>query len=526
MARKSIAGPLFGFLTLILCFVLIICFFLKAWIAFWIFFLLFITALAAFAVLRYKEFVDFFVSRQLRYGTNVILSILGVIGIAVFVNIIVAQRFDIRADLTELQDNSLSEPTLKILKTLDKKVDVIAFFSDQASQMAIRAIDRLKLYERESEFISISIKNPYIDTQLVDTKLIDGTIVFKTKEKEERVTIVSEQKFTSAILKLIQNRTKNVYFLEGHGEREIRDLNNAGLSKLKTELEHQNYAPKSFSFLTEQDIPHDCDLLILAGPTNPLPSKEIGLVDKYLSNNGKLMLLFNPSTDAEDVNKGLVQLMKKWGVSVGNDLVLDMVGRDANLGPSAPVPNFELHEITRELRNPLAFPNTRSVTPMVDGKAGLSIKSLAKTVNRTGVSWGEAGRETDGKFSSNGYTVDVDTPAPVSLAVVVEREIDANTETETEGSPTRIVVFGGSQFAMNFFFRAANRDLFLAAVNWLTLDEDLIAIAPPDRRKQILRRMTVQDAQLVQITSIFLIPLIVFIAGMVVWWRRREGGTP
>jgi len=78
---------------------------------------------------------------------------------------------------------------------------------------------------------------------------------------------------------------------------------------------------------------------------------------------------------------------------------------------------------------------------------------------------------------------------------------------------------------MNFFFRTANRDIFLAVVNWLTLEEDLIAIRPPDLGGQVLRTMTEQDAGIVQITSVFLIPLIVFIVGMVVWWRRREGGA-
>ena len=524
MTRKNVAGPLFGFLSLILCFVSIACFALKTWIAFWILLVLFIAAFAVFAVLRYREFIDFFVSRQLRYGTNVTLSILGLLGITIFVNIIVAQRFDIRADLTELRDNSLSESTKKILKTLDKKVEIIAFFSDTTTQTAIRAMDKLKLYQRESELISISFKNPYIDTQLVDTKLLDGTIVFQTKEKQEKVTIGSEQKFTSALLKLIQNRTKKVYFLEGQGEHKIGDLNNAGCSMLKTELENQNYELISFSFLTEPDIPHDCDLLVIAGPTDPFTSKEVGLIDKYLAKNGKLLLLFNPSPVDEDVNKGLVQLMKKWGVSVENDLVFDMVVHDANRGTIAPVPIYEPHEITRQLKHYLAFPNTRSVTQIKNTKTKLSIKSLAKTSSPIGVSWGETERKPDGQFSGNGYTPDVDTPAPVSIAVAAETIIDADIETNSNVSPTRIVVFGSSQFAMNFYFRIPNRDILLTTVNWLTEDGDLIAITEPDRSKQVLRSMTVQEANLVRITSLFLIPLIVFFAGLVVWWQRREGG--
>ena len=522
MNRKNLTGPLFGFLSLIFCFVTIACFFLKAWGVFWICLILFITTLVIFSVLHYKEFVNFFVSRQLRYGTNVALSIIGVLGIAVFVNIIVAQRLDKSIDLTDLRHNSLSEQTRKILISLDKEIEVIAFYSDETSQFAIHAMNKLELFQRESKFITVSLKNPYLDAELVDSRLRDGTIVFRTKDRQEEVTIVSEQKFTSAILKLIQDKTKKIYFLVGHGEYEIDDLTNSGLSKFKTALEDHNYEPIPLSLLTEPDIPTDCDLLAIAGPTSTLSSNEIGIISKYLDRNGKLLLLFHPSGTAEDVNQRLVQLMKKWGVSIGNDLVLDMVVYDVHRSTSAPFPRFELHEITRQLPSYLAFPKTRSVTPIESPKTDLTVKSLAKTVSPLGVSWGEVERTSGGKFSGNGYTEGVDLPAPVSLAVAVEKHMSMNSNNM---SPTRIVVFGCSNFAMNFYFQTANRYLLLATVNWITEEGDLIAIIEPDLSKQMLRSMTSQQAGVVQITAIFLIPLVVFIAGLVVWWNRREGGT-
>lgn len=491
---------------------------------FWIFLILFIATLAVFSALHYQAFVDLFVSRQLRYGTNVALSLIGVIGIAVFVNVIVAQRLDTTIDLTELKDNSLSEQTKKILKSLNKDVEVIAFFSDEHSQMTIRAMHELELFQRESKYITVSLKNPYIDVQLVNHNLRDGTVVFSTEDRKEEVTIVSEQKFASAILKLIQNKTKKIYFLVGHGEYEIDDLNPFGLSHLKTELENQNYEPISLSFLTEPDIPSDCDLLAIVGPTETLTTNEIEKISIYLENDGKLLLLFQPSDSAEDVNGRLVQLMSKWGVTVGNDLVIDRVVFDVNRGTSALVPIFELHEITRQLHS-LPFPKTRSVSPKEDIKSNLTVKSLAKTVSPLGVSWAEKERTSDGKFSGNGYTAGIDLPAPVSIVVAVEKHISANTDDTNSMSPTRIVVFGCSNFATNYDLKKANQDLLLNSANWLTEDGDLIAITEPDRNKQKLRSMTVQQAGVVQITAIFLIPLVVFIAGLIVWWNRREGGN-
>ncbi len=528
MARRNVAGPMFGFLTLIFCFVSIACFFLKAWLAFTICLILCLVSLAVFARLRFKEFANFFVSRQLRYGTNVALSILGVISIAVFVNVIVVQRFDKRVDLTELRFNSLSEQTMQILKKLDKKVQVIAFFKDTHPQMP-QAKHWLELYQHETKFITVSFKDPDIENTLAEKYNIerDGTTIFDDEKRQEKVTVVDEQKFTSALLKIIQNKTKNVYFLEGHGEHDINDLSNMGYSDVKEELENQNYAVFSHSFLTQSDIPGDCELLVIAGPKNGLSPNEIRLIEKYLAQNGKLLLLLNPSSSAQDINKGLVQLMKKWGVAVGNDLVIDVHKDryDVLQGPSAPVPGFVIHDITKVMRYPLSFPYTRSVTPIEDRKADLSVKSIAETISPVGFSWGETQRKQDGTFGNYVYNPGVDTPGPVSIAVAVEKKINESTETGTGSSLTRIVVFGDSDFAAKFFFGPPSRDLFLATVNWLTEEEDLIAIRPIDPSKQVLRRMTDQDAGLVRITSVFLIPLIVFIAGIVVWWLRREGGT-
>ena len=101
--KKNLAGLLFGLLTLIFSFIATASGLFREWFVFWICLLLALVSLIIFVRLRFADFVNFFVSRQARYGANVTLSIIGVIGIAVFVNAIVAHRFDKRADLTTLQ---------------------------------------------------------------------------------------------------------------------------------------------------------------------------------------------------------------------------------------------------------------------------------------------------------------------------------------------------------------------------------------------------------------------------------------
>ena len=125
--NRNIIGPLFGFLTLIFTFVAITCWVFQARPAFWICLLFALVSLAIFARLYFSEVIDFFISRQARYGANVALSIVGVIGIAIFINAIVVQRFDKRVDITINKLYTLSEQTQKILKSVDTDIRVIAF---------------------------------------------------------------------------------------------------------------------------------------------------------------------------------------------------------------------------------------------------------------------------------------------------------------------------------------------------------------------------------------------------------------
>ena len=525
---KGIAAPLFGLLALIFTFVGIANWIFQARLAFWICLLLGLVSLVIFVRLRFSAIMDFFISRQARYGANVALSIVGVIGIAVFINAIIVQRFDKRIDITLNRLYTLSEQTRKILKSVNTDIRVTAFLGQNVpAQNQQRARDMLELYAHETKFVTVTYADPYID-QLLRNKYdirVDGTIVFESDTRHEKVTTIEEQKFTSAILKLIKDETKKIYFLVGHEEHEIEDFHDNGYSSIRAELENQNYAALSLSLLTEPDIPADCEVLVIAGPKTALSRHELDTVTKYLARHGKLLLMLDPAlTSAEDANSGLVRLMKKWGITIGNDFVVDETDFVPLFGPSAPVPGIELHEITRAMRDFVAFPLTRSVTPTAESPANLSVKSLAKTVGGIQDSWGETERTPDGSFSTELiYTPGVDTPPPVSVAAAVEQKVDSNRQGETIGSPTRIVVFGDSDFVVNAALREANRNLFLATINWLTLEEDLIAIRPIDLQKQALRQLRAQDIPLIQITSVFLIPTIVFIAGSIVWWQRRKG---
>ena len=86
----------------------------------------------------------------------------------------------------------------------------------------------------------------------------------------------------------------------------------------------------------------------------------------------------------------------------------------------------------------------------------------------------------------------------------------------------RLVVVGDADFTSNNLALAplGNADLFLNMVNWLTEDEDLIAIRP---RSAEDRRITMTAAQLrnVVLFCLVFLPGFFLLWGVAVWWSRR-----
>ncbi len=541
--RANLA-PLLGFLALILLFGALASYLLAATAALWVLLILGVGTLTAFAALNAKIVSLFFVSRQARYGANVAISIIFLVGIMVIINVIVNRKFDLTADMTADKLYTLSDQTKNILRGLDREVRVVAFFSDHTdnprmqNQLAFTR-DVLGRYARETDKLEVEFIDPTTNPQALKMYDIqsDGTVVFESGQMRELVTIVDEQKFTSAVMKVVRDEIKHVYFLIGHEERAIDVFGADGYQQAREGLEKQNYAVEPLTLTTEPDVPPDCSALVIAAPKTSLLSHEVEAIARYLDRNGKLLLMFEPSIiSAEDPNQQLVDLVARWGVTVENDYVLVFDPRFSYVfvGPDAPyIKELELHEVTRYVPSAI-FQTARSVTPTNVNRTDLRVKSLAKTIDTVGVCWGETERGADGVLLPEAsYTEGVDTPPPLSLAVAVEltdeNEIAVEdslsrnpADAKSKETRTRIVVFGDADFASNAYFaNSGGGGLFLNAINWLTLEEDLIAIRPVDPSQRALRRMTASEAAFVQIASIFLVPTIVFIIGIAVWWRRR-----
>jgi ABC-type uncharacterized transport system involved in gliding motility auxiliary subunit len=114
-----------------------------------------------------------------------------------------------------------------------------------------------------------------------------------------------------------------------------------------------------------------------------------------------------------------------------------------------------------------------------------------------------------------------DVVGPISLVVAGEISGD-DTQEDEEAARARVVVVGDADFASNELIGSyQNRDLFVNAVNWLVDDTDQIAIRPPISRASRFV-MTGDSFMRIQLLSLFVIPELIAVTGVLSWWMRRK----
>jgi len=477
---------------------------------------------------NYRQILSSLGKRSTKYAGNYVLSVILVIALVSGLNYI-GQRHVKRFDTTGSRQFTLAPQTTQILGKLSKDLDIKAFFPEgdypplKALLVEYKTVSRHVRYEFIDPNRQPDVAKQYdvtvygtFSNPMSGRVLKYGTVIVSYGDRREKIEKrseeIQEQDLTNAIIKAGRSESKKIYFIEGHEEKDPSDTEQTGLSEAKKALEEQSYEVGTVNLVTEGKVPADAKVLVMAGPRrDPFPQELQFLSDFLDKGNSGLLVMVDPSAPS------LQDFLKGWGVQVNNDLVLDVsgVGRLLGAGPSIPlVRSYESHKITDRFRAMTFFPLVRSVQPHKDIPAGITVETLFKSDEN---SWGE----TDLKDAEFSFNPGKDLKGPLPLAVAVTKEIKPASDT---GSATRarMVVVGTSNFAIDGnFANQGNGNLFLNMISWLALDEDLISIRPksPEDRRIVLSQ---SQLSLLRLITVFALPGIVLIVGIVVVLRRRR----
>jgi len=245
--------------------------------------------------------------RRTRYGLNTVMALFLFLAIVVVVEAL-AIRHNIRVDLTEGRRHSLSDQSIKLLKSLKEEVNAVAFYrTDEPGKAA--AQDLLDQYDHFSAKFRYEFVDPDRRPGLARRYGITTyrTVVLEGGGKEQKVQGAEEEKLTNALVKLLRQERRIMYFLTGHGEADLESTEREGLSQVKQALTELDYEIKPLLLLREKEVPKDAAVVIIPGPQTDLLPSELQALEAYVKRGGKLLVLVDPFTQP-----GLTDLLKKW----------------------------------------------------------------------------------------------------------------------------------------------------------------------------------------------------------------------
>ncbi|MFN8772942.1 MAG: GldG family protein [bacterium] len=417
----------------------------------------------------------------------------------------VAREYKKEWDVSLNARNTLSQPTIDMLKQLTEPVTITSYATGQ-EDLRKMVRDFLAPYQRLKPDINLSFIDPREQPKLAQAAgvTVNGEMVVEYGKRSENINTLTEQAFANLIMRLARGAERMVMSLDGHGERVIDGKANHDLGLFGRQLENKGFATGPLNLSLAQEVPADLKILIIAGPKVDLLPPEVKKIKDWINKGGSLLWLVD-----QEPMRGLQPIADIFGLVLNPGTVVDPSAQLINAQPTMAVATgYGQHPIAKNFTLNTILPFARSIG--VDGSRDWRETPLIEVAPR---GWLEMSPIAEGT-SSVSFDKGKDVPGPVTVGIALERTLNDR--------PQRVVVIGSGHFLANQYVGlVGNMDLGINIVNWLAGDENLITVQP---RATLDSSLNLNRTSMMVIVYGFLVllPLGFLVTGGTIWWRRRR----
>jgi len=420
-------------------------------------------------------------------------------------------RYSLQADWTRTGRHTLSETSTKILDAMPELINVTAFATSQAEMRTViqELFDR---YQRHKSNLVLKFIDP--TTSPTEARKLgvqrDGELIIDYQGRSEHLSEISEQDVTNALQRLGRKDSKLIVFLEGHGERSPHNFANFDYSEWAMQLKNRGFKVDTLNLSKTPLIPEKTSVLILSNPeVNILPG-EVSILLNYLEKGGNLVWFIDPSQSL----LGLEEIAKKFNLMVQPGIIIDLVSSQLfGKASVVSITQYGKHPITEGLAYSTFFPQASGLS--VNPPSGWESVPLLTTNSQA---WSETSSLSGGvvKFDEK-----ADIMGPLDVGVALSHKLPKS-EDQKEPVEQRIVLTGDGDFLSNAFIGSSgNLDLAMKITNWVAHEDKFIEI-PSKNASDLEFHLTSEAAIALGFIFLIIVPLSLFSAGMVIWWRRRK----
>lgn len=420
-------------------------------------------------------------------------------------------------DMSDLGIYDITETSIEMLEELDSEVTftILAVETD-VDDVILTFIDK---YTALSDNITIEWIDPILYPTALETYNTSVNTIVVSCEETGKSTIVSigdifyldemsyyyygeyiyyfdgEGLFTSAISQVSNPVEYTMYTVTGHGEETMSDTVYELLGK-------NSVTTSSLNLLTTTEIPDDCDLLAVIGPTADITEDEKTVLSDYLLSGGNILVMMGGTTDTDFTN--LESLLEEYGLELADGYIAD-TDRAYQGNGYYMIPNISVS-------GDMAIDITTSSVLLINSRGFSEIDAARDTIDLDVFMY----------TSTNGYAVtDVsEVQGTYVLGAIATEEITLDDETTAEA---RLTVYGSSNLILeevtSAFTTLENTTLFMNSVMENFEGSTNVSI------ESIIIQETynvVENANGLSLIFLVIIPMTVLIMGFVVWNDRRK----
>jgi gliding-associated putative ABC transporter substrate-binding component GldG len=499
-----------------------------------------------------------------------------------------SNRHFFRIDLTENQEYAMTDASINAMKSLPDIVTVKVFFSKELppNLFVVRQFVEDILGEMQSYakgglnviYLDPAAEDAAADAAKLGIPAVRMNILAKDKyevkngflgialiygDKVEVLPVIEsvqnvEYELVSSVKKLTAAEVKGIGFLTGHGEV---PLNNSGIleqpenyTKASQALE-KNYGVTSVN-LEDKDALGRVSTLVIGGPKLAFSEKDLYALDQFIMRGGNVLFLLDgvnvdDSLQANVIDLNLDNFMSALGVAVEPYFVLDSRNISATFNQgyfnfTVPYPFFiKAAEDSFNKGNPMV---SRLKSVMLPWASPLFVRPPLSVNASTLISTSDQAwlHREPFNLDPNVATYAIQRSRQ-SLAALIEgkfksyfagRELPSGDGEEGAGGaeflasslrPSGIIVVGSSRFLNDQSIGQSSENLtfFLNAVDYLTLDDTLLAIRPKVTVDRPIRQLDSVQRSAVKMAGMFFMPFVVVLYGILRSVSRRgKKGIP
>lgn len=456
-----------------------------------------------------KKIKEMFKTARSRYGTYSTLFTALAIIIVIVLNLVANKMPESwkNIDLSRQNLYEITDQSKELLKGLDKKVEIHVFADKDATDERIQIF--VEKYAGLSSKVSLKWTNPTTNpTALADYNVSENTILVSCEESGKRIQIAltdiilfdeysyyyygtyeetgfdAEGQLTGAVSYVTSDFEESIYYTSGHGEMEF------GKTILSL-LDKSNYTMKELNTLMLQEIPEDCKLLLLNGPTVDLMESEKDMISAYMQKGGNVVLFYGATVEKLP---NIDALMAEYGMNLVDGYMAD-AQRSHQQIPYYIFPEMSLSgELADNMKSKMALLiYARGMTLAEPARESISVNQFLST-------------------SSYGYAVTEE--AQVQGTYVLGATATEEGQFTVITTPSMI-----DESILTTFGTLENSTLFMNIIN--SNFENTTNVSIPAKNLGVTYN-TMQYAGVSTLVVIVVIPLAILAYGLIVWLKRRK----